>query len=308
MKIRNTTIISRVDRLPLSVMVVTPEGEPWCLVQIVHGMCEFKERYLPFMEYLADRGIASVIHDHRGHGQSVYGERDLGYMYGGGSRALVQDTRLVTARLRRKYGKKLPLAIVGHSMGSLVVRAYLKKYDRLADAVILCGSPSKNSFVRLGQAIARMEGIFLGGHHPSRALQALSFGPYAARFPKEESSYSWICSDREVVREYEDSHLCGFPFTADGYRALFGLMAQTYSDKGWACEKPDLPILFISGGDDPCMGNVRKFKHAVDHLRMQGYRDVRGKVYPGLRHELLNECEKEKIYRNCYCFIRKNLV
>ncbi len=200
MKIRNTTIISRVDRLPLSVMVVTPEGEPWCLVQIVHGMCEFKERYLPFMEYLADRGIASVIHDHRGHGQSVYGERDLGYMYGGGSRALVQDTRLVTARLRRKYGKKLPLAIVGHSMGSLVVRAYLKKYDRLADAVILCGSPSKNSFVRLGQAIARMEGIFLGGHHPSRALQALSFGPYAARFPKEESSYSWICSDREVVR------------------------------------------------------------------------------------------------------------
>lgn len=308
MQIKTTQIISREDGLPLSVMETLPEEKPWCLVQLVHGMSEYKERYLPFMEYLADRGISCVIHDHRGHGESVRQEEDLGYTYGAGGASLVQDTRLVTAYLRRKRGKELPLVLVGHSMGSLVVRAYLKKYDHLVDAVILCGSPSKNSFLKLGQTIVRAEAKLRGDRHPSRLMQALSFGPYAARFPKEKSAYAWICSDSAVVNEYETSSLCGFPFTADGYCSLLELMEATYSNKGWNCSNPDLPILFISGGDDPCMGNVRKFKQALDHLRMQGYHNVRGKIYSGLRHELLNEYEKRKIYKNCYCFIRQKLV
>ncbi len=308
MRVRTTTIRSKVDQLPLSVMGVFPEEGLWCLVQIVHGMCEYKERYLPFMEYLAERGIGCMIHDHRGHGQSVYDQKDLGYMYGGGAEALVQDTRLVTAYMRKRYGKELPLVLFGHSMGSLVARTYLKKYDHLVNAAIICGSPSKNPLWRGGQMIAWAEGRLCGERHPSKLMQSLSFGPYAAKFSEERSTYAWICSDDEVVSAYEASDLCGFPFTADGYRALLDLMGQTYSDKGWGCRNPGLPILFISGGDDPCMGSVSRFKQALDHMRMQGYSDVRGKIYPGLRHELLNECEKDKIYRNCYCFIRQKLV
>lgn len=308
--IRETTeIASQVDGLPLSVMEIVPDKEPWCLVQIVHGMCEYKERYVPMMEYFARRGMACVIHDHRGHGKSVYGaEGDLGYMYGGGGDALVADIRLVTAYLRKKWGKKLPLALVGHSMGSLAVRCYLKKYDHLADAVILCGSPSRNPFRKLGQALVGLEGKLCGARHPSRLMQTLTFGSWAARFADENSAYAWICTDPAVVNEYETSHLCGFPFTVDGYRALLELMKETYSGKGWRCKNPDLPILFISGGDDPCMGNVRKFKQALDCMRMAGYRNVRGKIYPNLRHELFNERKKEKIYGNCYCFIREKLV
>lgn len=299
---------SKADGLPLSVIESVPEKEPWCMVQIVHGMCEYKERYLPFIEYLTGKGILCAIHDHRGHGMSVRSQNDLGYTYGGGAGAMVQDTRLVTACLRHRWGKELPLVLLGHSMGSLTARVYLKKYDHLIDALILCGSPSRNPFVKAGQVIAWWEAELFGGRFPSRLLQALSFGPWAAKFPKEKSSFSWICSDPEVVRAYEESPLCGFPFTADGYLALFELMQETYSNRGWHCQNPKLPILFISGGDDPCMGNVRKFKYGLDHLRMQGYCNVRGRIYPGLRHEILNEYEKEKIYRNCYCFIREKLV
>ncbi len=301
-------ILSKTDGLALSVMEVIPEGKPWCILQLVHGMCEYKERYLPFMKYLADRGVLCVIHDHRGHGMSVRRPADLGYTYGGGAEAVVQDIRQVTAHLRQKWGGELPLVLFGHSMGSLAVRAYLQKNDHLVDAVILCGSPSKNPFLKAGQMAAWIEGKTLGKRYRSRLLKALSFGAWAAKFPGEGSSCAWICSDPEVVREYEKSRLCGFSFTADGYQTLFELMERAYSNKGWNCKNPGLPVLFISGGDDPCMGNVRKFKKTLDHLRMQGYFNVRGRVYPGLRHELLNEYEKEKIYRNCYCFIREKLV
>lgn len=303
-----TRVFSKADGLSLSVLESIPEKEPWCILQLVHGMCEYKERYIPLMEYFSGKGVVCVIHDHRGHGQSVRSQDDLGYTYEGGADAIVQDTLLVTAYIRHKWGKKLPLVLLGHSMGSLVVRTYLKRYDQLVNAVILCGSPSRNPFLKAGQAIAWTEAKLFGTRFRSRLLKALSFGPWAAEFAGEKSPCAWICSDPEVVHAYEDSPLCGFTFTADGYRTLFQLMEQTYSSKGWNCRNPKLPILFISGGSDPCMGNVRKFKHTLDHLRMQGYCNIKGRVYPGLRHELLNEYEKEKIYRNCYCFIREKLV
>lgn len=301
-------IFSKTDGLPISILESVPEKEPWCIVQLVHGMCEYKERYLPLMKYFAGKGMVCMIHDHRGHGLSVRRPADLGYTYGGGADAMAGDALQVTAYLRRRWGKELPLVLLGHSMGSLVVRTFLKKYDHLVNAVILCGSPSRNPFLKAGQAIAWTEAKLFGNRFRSRLLKALSFGAWAAQFSKEKSSCAWICSDPEVVRAYEESSLCGFPFTADGYLTLFKLMDETYSDKGWNCRNPKLPILFISGGDDPCMGNVKKFKCALDHLRMQGYCNVKGRIYPGLRHELLNECEKEKIYRNCYCFIREKLV
>ena len=84
-------------------------------------------------------------------------------------------------------------------------------------------------------------------------------------------------------------------------------MQETYSSKGWSCRRPNLPILFVSGADDPCMENIRKFKQAVDHMRHVGYRYVRGKVYPGMRHEILNERQKQRVYRDLYLYIRKQL-
>ena len=300
-------IRSRIDGLPLSVLETVPEKEPWCLMQILHGMCEHKERYLPLMRYMAARGVICAIHDHRGHGKSMRDKDDKGYTYGGGARAMVEDARLVTAYLRGKWGEDLPLVMLGHSMGSLVLRAFLRKYDYLADAAILSGSPSRQPGLKAGQIIAWTEDKLLGGHYKSWLLKMLCFAKWEAKFSRQ-GACGWICSDPAVVRKYRESELCGFPFTADGYRTLFGLMEQAYADKGWNCRNPGLPILFISGGDDPCMGNVRKFKYALDHMRIQGYYDVKGKIYPGLRHEILNEYEKEKIYRNCYCFIRKKLV
>ncbi len=293
------TLHSRIDGLELSVLEVVPQGEIRGVVQLVHGMSEYKERYLPFMEYMAKRGFACVIHDHRGHGKSVRAEEDLGYMYGGGGEALVQDIRRINSYVRCKYPNR-PLILFGHSMGSLAVRAFLKRYDRNVKMAIICGSPSDNPLLPVGKAIAAVQKRFLGGRHVCRLIESMSFGSYATRFYREKNKFAWVCSDPLVVEEYDQSPLCGFTFSADAYQALFDLMEETYSAKGWKCQRPQMPILFISGGDDPCMGNIRGFKNAVDHMRCVGYRKVRGKVYPGMRHEILNEKNKEKVSHDVY--------
>ena len=304
-KISEDRFLSPADGLPISVLTVLPQDRP-CrgVVQLVHGMSEHKERYLPFMEYLADNGYAAVIHDHRGHGKSVRDKKDLGYMYGGGASAIVQDIYKLNELLRQHFAG-LPIILLGHSMGSLAVRAYAAKHDDTIDMLIVCGSPSKNPARPLGAMIAKAERMILGARHKSWLLEGVSFASYAAKFKKDKSCTAWVCSDPAVANEYQQSELCGFTFTDDGYLALFELMKLAYDKKHWRCTKPQMPVLFAGGADDPCIGNVRKFAKSLRCMREAGYRDVKGKLYPGMRHEILNEKGKEQVYHDIVAYIRK---
>lgn len=294
-------ITSRRDGLELEVLVVEP-GQVRGIVQISHGMCEHKERYLEFMRYLAQEGFACIIHDHRGHGASVKSLNDLGYMYRQGAEGLVEDLFQITEYAKRCWGD-VPLILLGHSMGSLAVRVYAKKYDDQIDGLVVCGSPSKNPFLFLGTALARLSALAFGDRHPCRLIEAISFGPYALKFRKEKSRFAWGCSDPDVVRRYEESILCGFTFTADGYLALFALMKETYSGSGWQHKNPRLPVLFIGGEDDPCIGGRRRFAHAVRSMKRAGYSRIRFRLYPGMRHEILLERERETVCEDVLCFI-----
>lgn len=296
---------SEADGLGISVMAVVPEEKPFrAIVQLVHGMSEHKERYLPFMEYLADRGYLTVIHDHRGHGKSVRKEEDLGYMYGGGAEALLKDIGTVNRRLRTQL-RGIPLILMGHSMGSLAVRAFAAQHDSCMDMLIVCGSPSYNSARPIGVAVANIEKAVFGARHRSTLIEAMSFGMNAWKFRKDKSCTAWICSDPKVAQEYETSKLCGFTFTDDGYLTLFELMKRAYDAQHWSCTKPDLPVLFVSGAEDPCLINVRQFAKTVRTMRRAGYRDVKGKLYPGMRHEILNEKGKEQVYKDIVTYMNK---
>ena len=306
---RGFTIQSKVDGLMLDGLVVEPEEgvQRTALLQLSHGMSEYKERYLPFMEFMAEHGVVCVIHDHRGHGKSVKSEQDLGFMYGAGGAGLVEDLFQVTVWAKKEY-PDLPFILMGHSMGSLVVRTYAKEHDRELDALIVCGSPSKNYLRPLGAAVGHAEAAVLGDEHRSNLLEAMSFGSFAARFADEKSRFAWCCSDPEVVREYEENPLCGFTFSDDAFFALNDLLKETYGFHGWHCTNRKLPVLFLSGGDDPCYVNVRRFKKSIDHMRLIGYRNVRGKLYPGMRHEILNEKEKYRVYGDVWKWLKKEKV
>lgn len=153
--IKKEKIASETDGLEISILLCGPAAcAPKGIVQIVHGMCEHKERYIPFMEFLAANGFFSIIHDHRGHGESVRSSEDLGYFYEGGWEAMVDDIKAVTERVRKEH-PDLPLILLGHSMGSMAVRSFAKRYDNMTSGLIVCGSPSRNHGAGIGKLVAR---------------------------------------------------------------------------------------------------------------------------------------------------------
>ncbi len=287
---------SQVDRLGLSVLTGVPEdGEIRAVVQLVHGMAEMKERYIPFMEYLTSLGYSCIIHDHRGHGKSVTSKADLGYMYGTGGRALVEDAYTVTKKAKALWpGKKLIL--FGHSMGSLVVRCYTKKYDSELSALIVMGSPAKNGALPAAKFLNGVIGTFRGKHHVSGLINKLAFSSYLKNIPNPRTEFDWLSVNENNVDAYIASEYCGFPFTCDGFRGLFDAMGDTYDESGWSVSNPSLPILFVSGSEDPCIGSKENFEFAQNFMEKRGYSDVTGILYEGLRHEILNEDEHDAVY------------
>lgn len=291
--IETFSIPSNADGLGLSVCLIAPEGEPKALVQLAHGMAEHKERYYPFMQFLADHGYACLINDHRGHGASVKDPGDLGYFYAGGADALVADLHQLTGWLREKYpGRKLFL--FGHSMGSLAVRVYRQRYDGDIDGLIVCGSPGPNPATGAGLLLNKVMTAFRGERYISQLFVNMTTGSFNKGNPKTGSANAWLSTNQDNVQRYDADPLCGFPFTLNGYRALLTLMRDAYTPV--PARHPGLPVHFLSGANDPCAPDEKGFNAAVQRVRDDGYQNVTAKLYPGMRHELLNHAEHEAVY------------
>lgn len=292
---------SRSDGLDISVLNVSPEGDVKAVLQIAHGMCGCKDRFLPFMEHMAENDVACIANDHRGHGDSVLSTEDLGYMYEGGSKALVEDMREVTWMAEERYPGR-PVFLLGHSMGSLAARAYLKKYDGALSGLILCGSPAYSPLAGLGKEVAGlMEHLGLGHKRPM-FIQNLISADFNQGF-KAEGPQAWTCSDPAVRQAFASDPKMNFRLTVNGTRCVMELMQEAYSREGWTLSDPDLPVMFMSGEDDPCMGGPSGLDKAVCVLRETGYRKVSMKKYPAMRHEILNEIGKERVWQDILSFI-----
>lgn len=288
------TIPSSADELQLSVIMKAPE-EPKAIFQIVHGMCEHKERYIPFMEYLVSHGFVCVIHDHRGHGESVKDKGDLGYMYDGGWKALVEDVRVVNEWVKEQY-PNLKCVLFGHSMGSMVVRSFVKRYDDRVDELFVCGSPSYNPASVIAKWVCGFMMKCGLGHSRPRLIQKLSFDGFNRQFAKEGFSSAWVCSDKDVLEAYHNDPYCTFIFTANGFYNLFALMQDCYSEKGWVVKNKNMPVHFISGADDPCLISRGAFEKAVG--KMSKFYAVDACLFEGMRHEVLNEVNKKEVWNN----------
>ncbi|MBR5299892.1 MAG: alpha/beta hydrolase [Bacteroidales bacterium] len=299
--IEQATLRSRYDDLDISVIVVRPEGEAKAVLQLVHGMSGCKERFMPFMEFMAGKGVVCVANDLRGHGESVKTVKDLGYMYQGGKGALIDDMRGVTEAISREY-PGIPVFLLGHSMGSLAARVYAREDDSMLDGVILCGSPGYSYLAPLGYAISTfLNAVGLGRWRP-KLIHRLTSDLYNHDFDSE-GPMAWICSDPQIRKDYIENPKTGFRFTVNANKVLMGLMMGAYgSQVNMACNK-DMPVIFLSGDDDPCIKGSHGLEKALAAMHEAGYRNIMNKTYPAMRHEILNEIGKERVWQDVLEFM-----
>ena len=299
----NFTLESGYDGLRLSVLMVSPEQKPKAILQLAHGMCGCKERYLSFMEYMSDHGVACVASDHRGHGASVLSKDDLGYMYSGGYVALVEDMKMVSDWTRKRF-PDVPLFLLGHSMGAMAARIYAKKYDWLLSGLIVSGSPGYTPMSRVGLLLLGVMKMFKDGRLRMSLLQDMTSSRFNHKFVKE-GKMAWMCSDPKVRKAFMENPLCRFTFTANGMYNLLRMMVESNSRKGWNVANPDLPVTFLSGEDDPCMRGEKSLHDSAKMMYGMGYHNVTAALFVHMRHEILNETDKKLVWDDVLDFVKR---
>lgn len=295
------TLLSPSDQTKLSVVEIIPE-QVRGIVQLVHGMAEHKERYLPFMKFLALHGFACIIHDHRGHGMSVRGEEDYGFFNDENALFIVEDLNEIYDGFRARF-PDVPYILFGHSMGSLVVRKYLQSYDDRLDGLIVCGAPGNNPLSDTGLKIVDILEKRYGNRHRSHLVSRLSTGAYDAKFKGKEKN-RWISEEPSNVKAFNAHEADGFTFTLNGYKNLFKLVKDVYTPGNWKKSHLDLPILFVAGAKDPVILSIEKWKEAQAFLKKEGYKNVEGVLFEGMRHEILNEKNNHLVYEVILDFLR----
>ena len=294
MRTEKIKINSKVDNLEIECLLVVPDEEIKGIIQITHGMNEHKERYLDFMGFLAQKGYVCIINDHRGHGNSIKEKDDIGYFYDNNAEYVVEDLKQITEYITKKFKDK-KIILFGHSMGSMIVRKYIEKYDDKIDGLIVCGSPSENKLAKLGLILIKVLEKIKGERYRSKFIRNLMFNGYDK---ENETKNSWICYNEEIVKKYKEDPLCQYEYTLNGMENIIKLMIDIYNPKLYKKKNLNLPIYFIAGKDDPVIASEEKWNAAQDFLINIGYQNIQNKLYENMRHEILNEKENQKVYED----------
>lgn len=290
----------------LAAYSIEPES-PRAMIQIAHGMCEHFGRYVSFAKALSAHGFLVFGHDHLGHGESAKSREDLGFTAAnGGSEHLVEDVAILSRHMKALH-PTLPLILFGHSMGSFVIREVIARDGELYDAAIICGTGGPETPAALGKLLASLLMKFQGERHRSPLLKKISFMGYNKKFGKNCNPNAWLTRDTSVVERYNDAPNSGFVFTLRAYHDLFTLV-DTVSRRNWASRVPkSLPLLLISGDMDP-VGNYGKGVRTVyNRLLSAGAEDSTLKLYRDMRHEILNEIDKETVWEDILEWINGKL-
>ena len=301
------TLPSSDQRTQLAAYCIPPAGEVRAILQISHGMCEHFMRYVPFGEYLAAHGILVCGHDHLGHGNTARTSEELGYTAkGGGADFLVEDVHALSLFIKQQY-PTLPLVLFGHSMGSFIAREVVARHGKDYDAAVFCGTAGPETPAGAGRALASLLILLQGEHHRSKLLKRISFMGYNKKFGKDCDPNAWLTRDEATVRSYHDDERCGFVFSLRAYHDLFTLISWV-SDKRWANRLcTDRPLLLISGEDDPVGGYGKGVRTVEKRLQQANVEDLSTLLYPQMRHEILNEIDKERVWEDILKWLESRL-
>lgn len=279
------------------------------IVQIVHGMAEYVERYEELAAYLTDRNFVVTGEDHLGHGKSVPEGGQQGYFCEQDpATVVVRDVHRLKKMTQELY-PGVPYFILGHSMGSFITRNYICRYGTGIDGALILGTGMQSAGLLLAsKTVAAIEGAFRGQRHVSRMMDKAAFGAYNRRIAEKRTDYDWLSRDAERVDAYIADPDCGFVFTVNGFKTLFALISRAKKPENLRKIPAELPIFMASGAEDP-VGNYGKgVERAYRSLQGVGVRDLTLKLYPEDRHELMNEPDREQVMADIAEWLTKHLV
>lgn len=281
-----------------------PDAEPRAIVQIIHGIAEYIDRYDEFMSFLADNGIIAVGTDHLGHGKSIESEEQTGFFaYDNGWDYAVRDEEVLRLAMHENY-PELPIIVFGHSMGSFMARTLLIRYPDAFNAAIISGTGNQGAaLVNGGLFMGNLVTGLKGAHHYSKFLNNLAFGSYNKIYENPKTEYDWLSRDESNVQKYIDDPLCGFIPSCSLFRDMMTGVKFITNKKNLTAMNKDMPVYFMSGDMDPVGECGKGVQKAYNNFLEAGMKDVSIKLYPGGRHEMLNEINKDEVYTDILAWL-----
>lgn len=281
-------------------------GEYKAILQITHGMIEYIERYKPFAEYLNEQGYLVVGHDHLGHGASITSEEEWGYFADENPSDTVVEDMHQLRTLVQAENPGVPYYMMGHSMGSYMLRKYLCIHpEGVSGAIIMGTGTGSDGTMKFGMFLCKLMATFRGWHYRSKLLQTLSYSKPYRKFDLYGENYenSWLSKNVENVKEYYADPRCTFMFTVNAYRGLMEAVLFDNQMENINKMPKELPVFFVSGADDPVGDLGEGVKKAYGKFLDAGMKDVTYKLYEGDRHEILNEPDRDKVYADIAAWI-----
>ncbi len=298
----NFTFLSNDGKTAVHAVKWTPDsGEYKAILQITHGMVEFIERYIPFAEFLTAKGYMVVGHDHIGHGQSVASKEDWGYFCEGSpSDVLVEDMHKLRSLIQQD-NPEVPYFMLGHSMGSFMLRKYLAIHnEKLRGAIIMGTGFIPQNMTSLALMLTAVVARIRGQRYRSKLIQSLAFGADYKGFDMtgEKPEDSWLTKDVDIVKAYYNEPRCTYMFTVNGYKGLFEAVNYSCNPENAAKIPKKLPLFIVSGAQDPVGGLGKGVKDVYDMYKAADMLDLTYKLYENDRHEILNETDKKIVFED----------
>jgi alpha-beta hydrolase superfamily lysophospholipase len=302
-----TSTVTATDGTALFTHRWLPDEEPRAVVQILHGMAEHSARYTRLAQALTAAGYAVYAYDHRGHGRTA-GTEDRMYLADDrGWAAFVDDAREVTAAIRREH-PDAAIFLLGHSMGSAAAREYvIGGSDELAGLVLVGVITDPGALGAIGAQVARLESRVRGRRHASGLLNTLSFGSYNNEFKPNRTDFDWISRDEAEVDAYVADAWCGEVATSGFWADSLPGVRATYDPARVARVRPDLPILLLAGDKDPVGDNGKGPRATREQYATAGVHDVTCTLYPGARHEVFNETNRDEVVSDLISWLDAHL-
>lgn len=292
-----------------AVQYVPKDKEVIGVIQIAYGMAEHIGRYEDFGKIMAQKGFVVTGQDYPGHGKTLKEGEIPGYFSEKDPATVVVENAHILHKLTQAEYSQVPYILLGHSMGSFVVRNYIGRYGNELSAAILLGTAMQGkALIGFGKALNGIQKAIFGTKHVSKLLNHLSFGSNIKYFQPARTPNDWLTRDARIVDLYNEDSLCGFLFTANGFDALFELIGRMNRKDVLQNIPKELPIMIMAGTMDPVGSFGKHPKKLYELMKNKGLDNVEFRLYEGARHELLNETNREEIIRDICMWIEKDFI